>query len=143
VTEHEEPDEARALIQMSRSADYKIRADAARRLAHFAVDAAAAHRLRQLILDADDTMVTFVATTALIARGDAAGLAIVASALAVADENQLDWIDTGVGDGLNRSESARQHAMRICSDLATRHPDESVRRGASLLDPLLGRAGLA
>jgi hypothetical protein len=48
--------------------------------------------LRRLILDPEDTFVTFRVARALVARGDDDGLGAVLSAGGGADDNHLDWI---------------------------------------------------
>jgi hypothetical protein len=134
-------DEARravvvALTRLAGSADYRDRADAGRGLASFAEMPGATGPLLDLVLDAEDTFVTRMTAEALLQRHDSAGLAVVASALAIADANQTDWIHTAVFDVLGMSEHDRDAAVRECAALA-KAPDEQVRLGAVQLAAML------
>jgi hypothetical protein len=125
-----------ALTGLAGCADYHDRADAGRCLARFAEMPAARGPLLDLVLDAGDTFVTRATTEALLRRGDTAGLAVVASALAVADPNHADWVGTAVFDVFMVSSDERDAAVRECEAL-TRSPDERRRLGAGRLMALL------
>ncbi len=92
--------------------------------------------LLELVLDRDDTVVTRVTTEALLRRKDSAGLATVASALAVADLNHGDWIHTAVVDVFSVFSHDRDDAIRLCEKLL-QDADERVARGARQLYELL------
>lgn len=132
-----------ALIELAGSANYRDRADAGRSLASFAEVPAAARTLLGLVLDAGDTFVTRVTAEALLRRHDTVGLAVVAAALTVADDNHADWIHTAVLDVFLVFARERDAAVREC-EVLTRGADEQVHRGARQLidmlekiDPLL------
>ncbi|MFI6228547.1 hypothetical protein ACIBCR_14700 [Micromonospora echinospora] len=135
-----------ALRDLARSRDYRDRADAGCALASFAELPEAAEALRELVLDAGDTFVTRTTAEALLRRMDTLGLAVVGSALAVADPGHGDWIHTAVVDVFGVFSRDRDAAMRDCAAL-TEDPDEHVRQGADQLlailadiDPVLREA---
>lgn len=135
-----------ALVRLAGSPDCRDRADAGRALANFAEMVDAAEPLLGLVLDADDTFVTRATTEALLRRKDPAGLALVASALAAADPDHADWIDTAVLDVFSLFAGDRDAAVRECEALG-RHADERTRDGADQLiamlaaiDPILRQA---
>jgi hypothetical protein len=134
-------DEARraaviALIGLAGSHDYRDRADAGRALASFAETPEARGPLLELVLDAGDTFVARVTAEALLRRQDAVGLVAVASALAAADSNHADWIQSAVLDVFGVFSRDRDAAVRGC-EVLTRDHDERVRRGSDqLLDML-------
>lgn len=130
-----------ALVVLSWSGDFQDRQDAGVALARFAELPVAARRLLGLVLDPEDTAVTRGTVDALVQRQDEVGLAIVAAALSGADDNQADWIQTGVDDGLQMSEDARREALASCASLRETHDTDAVRRGASLLKAMLDRLG--
>ncbi|MFK4119986.1 hypothetical protein [Streptomyces longwoodensis] len=80
-----------------------------------------------LLLDVEDTAVTRQTAEALIRVGTVAAIRLVALAVAKADDNQADWLQTGVHDALVALGSAPGLAA-ACEKLA-RDPDEAVRRG--------------
>lgn len=132
-----------ALGALGRSRDHRDRADAGRGLAGFAEMPEAAARLLELVLDPDDTYVTRETAGALLRRSDRAALAIVASALAVADPNHSDWIQTAITDVLGIFASDLDEAKRLSEELA-RDTDARVALGArrlfeslSEIDPVL------
>ena len=112
------------------------------RLARSADDPAAGALLRELVLDAEDTAVTLAASTALMERGDRAGLGILAAALATADDQQGNWIEAGVAEALGESEEARDKAMAIARECFAGAVDDAARRGTERLLSLLRTAGL-
>ncbi|MGW4400619.1 hypothetical protein ACWEHA_35455 [Amycolatopsis nivea] len=121
-----------ALIRLSESPGYLDRADAGRALASFAEMPEAKGPLLGLVLDADNTFVTRETAEALLRRHDSAGLAVVAAALADADQNQGDWIHTAVDDVFVVYDTERDAALRECQALEE-DADERTRRGAKLL----------
>ncbi|GHF86895.1 hypothetical protein GCM10018790_75500 [Kitasatospora xanthocidica] len=125
-----------ALGELGRSRDYRDRADAGRGLAGFAEMQQALGPLLELVLDPGDTFVTRVTTEALLRRRDRAGLATVASALAVADPNHGDWIHTAVADVFSIFSDDRDDAIRLCEELS-QDADDRVARGARRLHELL------
>lgn len=92
----------RSLARLSESSDYRDRAVAGIGLASFAGLAAADDALRRLVLDPEDTHVTSEMTFSLARFADRdAGLAVVASAFHSADEDQANWIESGLEDALS------------------------------------------
>jgi hypothetical protein len=130
-----------SLVTLSRSADFRDRQDAGIALARFAESTTAARRLAELVLDPEDTAVTRATVEALIQRRDGVGLATVAGALASADDNHSDWIQTGVEDGLQMSEHARSDTLAVCLALREEHKDDAVRHGARTLALMLHDVG--
>ncbi|MEU8663818.1 hypothetical protein [Actinoplanes philippinensis] len=136
-------DEARlaavaALIGLAGSPDHRDRADAGRSLASFAEVPGAGEALSGLMLDAGDTFITRETATALLRRQDSVGLAMVASALTVADDNHADWIHTAVLDVFMVFAHERDAALRECEALAG-GADEQIHRGARQLIDMLGK----
>lgn len=130
-------DAVAALVALAASPDCRDRADAGRGLACFAELAQARATLLALVLDKSDTYVTRETAQALLRRHDAAGLAVVASALADASPNHADWIDAAVLDVFGVFADARDTAVRCCEAL-TQAEDERVRLGAvQLIDMLV------
>lgn len=125
-----------ALVRLAESADYHNRTDAGRSLASFAEMPEAKGPLLDLVLDAGDTFVTHATATALLQRHDPAGLAVIASALAIADPNHADWIHSAVCDVLKVFSQDRDAAARECEALA-QDPDEQVRSGAVQLTSMI------
>ena len=125
-----------ALGELGRSHDYRDRADAGHGLARFAEMQEALGPLLELMLDPGDTFVTRVTAEAVLRRKDRAGLAIVASALAVADENHSDWIHTAVDDVFSIFADDRDNAIQLCEEL-TRDTDDRVALGARQLHEFL------
>lgn len=91
------------LVTLAQSHDYRDRVVAATGMARLAHLPAATTWLQKLLLDAEDTAVTEAAARALIARGDEHGIRALVAALTEADDNQVDWIESGVGDALGES----------------------------------------
>ena len=124
------------LGELGRSHDYRDRADAGHGLAGFAEMQEALGPLLALVLDAGDTFVTRVTTKALLRRQDRIGLAVVASALAVADSNHSDWIHTAVHDVFSIFSEDRDNALQLCEEML-RDSDERVALGARQLHEAL------
>ncbi|MEW2574200.1 hypothetical protein [Streptomyces sp. NPDC047070] len=82
-----------------------------------------------LLLDVEDTAVTRQTAEALTRVGTVAALRLVALAVAEADDNQADWLQTGVQDALRGGNSVPDIAA-ACGKLA-RDPEEAVRRAAA------------
>ncbi|WP_232534035.1 hypothetical protein [Plantactinospora sp. KBS50] len=125
-----------ALLGLAGSGAYQDRADAGRALASFAEMPGSAQPLRRLLLDADDTFVTLVTADALLRRRDLVGLALVAGALADADDNRADWIFTAVQDVYMIYAGERDAAVRMC-DALLEDPDPGIRQGAARLSGTL------
>ncbi|MFJ5850796.1 hypothetical protein [Streptomyces sp. NPDC092903] len=117
------------LRELGRSHDYRDRADAGHGLAGFAEMQEALGPLLDLVLDAGDTFVTRVTAEALLRRKDRIGLAVVASALAVADSNHSDWIHTALHDVFSIFSEDRDNAMQLCEEMS-RDTDDRVALGA-------------
>ncbi|MGW2671173.1 hypothetical protein ACWC5F_24350 [Streptomyces sp. NPDC001272] len=125
-----------ALGELGRSHDHRDRADAGHGLAAFADVPEAFGPLLELVLDPRDTFVTRRTTEALLRRQDRAGLTVVASALAVADPNHSDWINTAVLDVLSIFSGDRDDAVRLCEEVS-QGADDRVARGARKLRELI------
>ncbi|BEL07020.1 hypothetical protein Q0Z83_052110 [Actinoplanes sichuanensis] len=125
-----------ALIELATSRDVSDRADAGRSLAGFVADPDARAALVDLLLDAADTFVTRVTAEALLRRQDTAGLAVVATALAGADSNHADWIQTAVLDVFGVFGDERDAVLLLCEALPL-DPDDRVRAGAPQLIAML------
>lgn len=127
-----------ALLDLSRSADYRDRADAGRCLAWFAERPEAGARLHELVVDAEDTFVTAVTTEALLRRGDEAGLAAVAVGLAYAAEDHERWIETAAREVFGVFARERDAAVGVCEMLERdAGRDADVRAGAARLATVL------
>ncbi|MFI7501635.1 hypothetical protein ACIBVL_24650 [Streptomyces sp. NPDC049687] len=125
-----------ALRELGRSHDYRDRADAGHGLAGFAEMEEALGPLLELVLDSGDTFVTRVTAEAALRRKDRFGLAVVASALAVADSNHSDWIHTAILDVFSVSSEDRDDAMQLCEEMV-RDDDDRVALGARQLHEIL------
>ncbi|WP_229860965.1 hypothetical protein [Streptomyces litmocidini] len=66
---------------------------------------------------------------ALTRVGTAAAMRLIALAVAEADDDHADWLQTGVHDALVDPDGGPDVAA-VCGKLA-RHPEEAVRRGAA------------
>lgn len=88
--------------------------------------------LRELVLDPNYTFVTRATAEAVLRRKDKAGLAIIASALAVADSHHSDWIHAAIVDVFGVFSSDRDCAVQLSEELA-RDTDDRVSAGAPLL----------
>jgi hypothetical protein len=125
-----------ALHELGRSHDYRDRADAGHGLAGFAEMQEALGPLLELVLDPGDTFVTRVTAEAALRRKDRIGLAVVASALAVADSNHSDWIHTAILDVYSIFSEDRDNAMQLCEEML-RDNDDRVALGARQLREIL------
>ncbi|MEU3861972.1 hypothetical protein AB0F03_32195 [Streptomyces sp. NPDC028722] len=81
------------------------------------------------MLAAEDTAVTRQTAEALARAGTPAAVKLIALAAAGADDNQADWLRTGVRDALAGPDGVPGLAA-ACRELA-RDPEEAVRRGAA------------
>jgi hypothetical protein len=118
----------RSLARLSESSDFRDRAVAGIGLAPFAGLAAADDALRRLVLDPEDTHVTSETTFSLarFAERDA-GLAVVASALHSADEDQANWIESGLEDALSFNPTALDQAISYFTALRAESDDPSCK----------------
>ncbi|MEU7283204.1 HEAT repeat domain-containing protein [Streptomyces sp. NPDC045431] len=89
-----------AALAEASSPSWTRRARAGRALAPFAEVPEAAEALVALLLDDEDTAVTRHTAEALARVGTVAAIRLIALAAAEADDNQADWLQTGVGDAL-------------------------------------------
>ncbi|WP_419664809.1 hypothetical protein [Streptomyces sp. 2-1] len=83
---------------LGRRDDWRDRADAGHSLAEFAEMPEAVEPLLGLVLDRGDTFVARRTAEGLLRRKDRVGLTIVASALAVANDNHADYIHVAIVD---------------------------------------------
>ncbi|OEV02896.1 hypothetical protein AN216_14315 [Streptomyces oceani] len=126
------------LAEIGRSDDWRDRADAGHSLAVFAETREALEPLLGLVLDPRDTFVTRRTAEGLLRRRDRAGLTIVASALAVANDNHADWIHTAIVDVLSIFSDDLDEALRLCEEMAG-DTDDRVALGARLLHESLAQ----
>ncbi|MFE4872052.1 hypothetical protein [Streptomyces sp. NPDC056682] len=117
-----------ALVEAS-SPSWTQRVRAGRDLASFADVPAAAEVLVGLLLDVEDTAVTRQTAEALARVGTVAAVRLIALAVAEADDNHADWLQTGVHDALVDPDGVPDVAA-TCRKLA-RDQEEAVRRGAA------------
>ncbi|WP_392972742.1 hypothetical protein [Streptomyces sp. LN245] len=81
-----------------------------------------------LLPDVEDTAVTRQTAETLARVGTVAAIRLIALAVAEADDNQADWLQTGVHDALVGG--SVPDVAAACGKLA-RDPEEAVRRGAA------------
>lgn len=122
-------------IHLAASPAHQDRIAAAELLSVIAEQSAAARTLRALLLDPWDTAVTEAAARELTARQDELGLSLIASCLIEADPQQMDWIESGVAEGI-ASDQARAWAIATARQLGTVGGE-----GAQRLLTILERAG--
>ena len=133
----------RSLARLSESSDYRDRAVAGIGLASFAGLAAADDALRRLVLDPEDTHVTSETTFSLARFADRdAGLAVVASAFHSADEDQANWIESGLEDALSFDPMALDHAISYLGALRAESDDSSSGAHERLVQFLLNLKSL-
>ncbi|WP_107089014.1 HEAT repeat domain-containing protein [Streptomyces sp. NRRL B-3648] len=118
-----------AALAEASSPSWTQRVRAGRDLASFADVPEAAEALVGLLLDVEDTAVTRQTAQALARVGTPAAVRLIALAVAEADDNQADWLRTGVHDALVGPDGLPGVAG-ACGKLA-RDPEEAVRRGAA------------
>lgn len=82
-----------------------------------------------LLLDVEDTAVTRQTAEALARVGTVTAIRLIALAVAEADDNQADWLQTGMHDAL-AGPGGVPDVAGVCGEL-TRDPEEAVRRGAA------------
>jgi hypothetical protein len=119
-----------AVLAEASSPLWTQRVRAGRELAPYADVPEAGDVLLGLLLDVEDTAVTRQTAEALARAGTAAAVRLIALALAEADDNQADWLHTGVHDALLGSDGVRDVVAAACGEIA-RDKDEAVRRGAA------------
>lgn len=101
-------------------------------LAGFAEMPEAVEPLLGLVLDRGDTLVTRRTADGLLRRKDRVGLSIVASALAVANDNHADYIHVAIVDVFSIFSDDLDATLRLCEEMAG-DADDRVARGARLL----------
>ncbi len=121
------------LLLLARSPRPDVRADAGRELAAYVGEERADAALVRLIQDLDDTLPTLETATALLARGDDAGVRLLAVALSEADEDSVNHSLDALWEAT--ATQSQFDALRARVQLAVANPDPSVQRGArTLLD---------
>ncbi|MFF0190338.1 hypothetical protein [Streptomyces sp. NPDC005244] len=118
-----------AALAEASSPSWPQRVRAGRDLASFADVPEAAEALVKLLLDVGDTAVIRQTAEALVRVGTVAAVRLIALAVAEADDQQADWLQTGVHDALVGPDGVLGVAA-ICGQLA-RDPEEAVRRSAA------------
>ncbi|OIJ64072.1 hypothetical protein WN71_030795 [Streptomyces mangrovisoli] len=92
-----------------------------------------------LLSDIEDTAVTRQTAEALARVGTPAAVRVIALAVAGADDNQADWLQTGIQDAIEGPGGA-PGVGSVCGQLA-RDPEEAVRRGAAEISAWVGETG--
>ncbi|MFI9810405.1 hypothetical protein ACIHEJ_40090 [Streptomyces sp. NPDC052301] len=118
-----------AALAEALSPSWTQRVRAGRDLASFADTPEAAATLVGLLLDVEDTAVTRRTAEALARVGTVNAIRLIALAVAAADDDQADWLQSGVHDALEGAGGAPDVAA-ACGKLA-RDPEEAVRRGVA------------
>ncbi|MFF7728795.1 hypothetical protein [Streptomyces sp. NPDC008001] len=118
-----------AALAEASSPTWTQRIRAGRDLASFAEVPEAGEALVGLLLDVEDTAVTRQTAEALARVGTVAAMRLIALAVADADDNQADWLQTGVCDAFVGPDGVPDLAV-VCGELA-RDPEEAVRQGAT------------
>ncbi|MGN5635115.1 HEAT repeat domain-containing protein [Streptomyces sp. AC154] len=114
---------------------WSVRAAAGRRLAADAEVPEVAVLLGRLLLDPYDTFVTRETAEALLLRGDATGLRLVLAALARADAQTGDQIQSAIVNVCEQSREDIEHLAELAATLVS-DPDAGVREEArGLLGP--------
>ena len=126
-----------ALVALARSEVWTDRRDAAVALASFLDSDDAQAALYDLLLDGSDTAVTRAATAAVARQADARGWAVITLALASADDDQGEWIGTGVGEGVGWSEPGDRDIAVTTAARLLEHPEPHIRLGAQRLMEML------
>ena len=120
------------VLQLAISAEVPDRMEAGQRLASFAGQPTADALLRRLLLDDENTAVTYETAEAHLARKDLAGARAVARAIAEADPRDLTaaWIGDAIyGEWMMRQEDI-DLGYQLCEALL--NSDETpVRQGAA------------
>jgi hypothetical protein len=117
-----------AALAEASSPSWTQRVRAGRDLAPFADVPEAAEVLVGLLLDVEDTAVTRQTAEALTRVGTVAAVRLIAFAVAEADGDHADWLQTGVHDALVGPDGVPDVAA-ACRKLA-KDQEEAVRRGA-------------
>ncbi|WP_207400881.1 hypothetical protein [Actinomadura roseirufa] len=118
-----------AALAEALSPSWEQRARAGRDLVSFADVPEAAQALVGLLLDVEDTAVIRQTAEVLARVGTVAAIRLIALAVTEADDNQADWLQTGVFDALVGPDGVRDVAA-ACGKLV-RDSEEAVRRGAA------------
>jgi hypothetical protein len=118
-----------AALAEASSPSWTQRVRAGRDLASFTDVPEAAEALVGLLLDVEDTAVTRQTAEALARVGTVGAIRLIAFAVAEADDNQADWLQTGIYDALAGPDGVPDVAA-ACGKLAL-DPEEAVRRGAA------------
>ncbi|MFD3335960.1 hypothetical protein ACFWV1_25385 [Streptomyces sp. NPDC058700] len=119
-----------AALAEASSPSWAQRVRAGRDLASFVDVPEAAEVLVGLLLDVEDTAVTRETAEALARVGTVAAVRLIALAVAEADDNQTDWLQTGVHDALVGADGGVPNVAAACADLA-RDQEDAVRRAAA------------
>ncbi|MEU2120140.1 hypothetical protein ABZ567_31920 [Streptomyces sp. NPDC016459] len=119
-----------AALAEASSPSWAQRVRAGRDLASFVDVPEAAEVLVGLLLDVEDTAVTRETAEALARVGTVAAVRLIALAVAEADNNQADWLQTGVHDALVGADGGVPNVAAACADLA-RDQEDAVRRAAA------------
>ncbi|CAL9619225.1 hypothetical protein SUDANB99_05780 [Streptomyces sp. enrichment culture] len=101
----------------ARSPSWAVRAAAGRRLAVAAREPGVAPVLHRLLLDDQDTAVTQETAEALLERWDVHGLRLVLAALAVADDDTGDHIDSALHNICHQSREDEARLRALASEL--------------------------
>jgi hypothetical protein len=119
------------LLAQARSSRPDVRADAGRDLAAHVGDERADAALIQLVQDPENTLPTLETATALLARGDDAGVRLLALALADADEDSVNHALDALWDAAatdSELDALRSRIERVALD-----PHPSIQSGSRTL----------
>jgi len=127
------------LLQLAVSPEVPDRMDAGQGLARYAGRPAVDALLHRLLLDEQNTAITYETAEALLARGDLVGARAVARAMAEADPRDLTaaWLLDAVHNAWRLRQEDVDRARRLCEALVS-SGDALVRRGAAGLLVYLG-----
>lgn len=120
------------LPQLALSPHFSERVEAGHGLARYAGRQSVDALLHRLLLDDQDTLVTYETAEALLARGDLVGARQVARAVAEVDPWDLAaaWIGSAVHNEWRLRPEDMAEGRRLCEALVD-SDDDSVRRGAA------------
>ncbi len=126
------------LVALATSENFRDRVAAANRLTRLVDVPTVRPWLHRLVLDDEDTAVSEAAARALTVRGDELALRVLAGAISIADDNQLDWITEGVQEALATSAEVRNRASAFLERMLSESPaakDPGVLRLLAALSP--------
>ena len=119
---------------------WEERAAAGGALAAGAGGAHADRQILELLLDPDDTAVTFRTAVALVEQRTTKAIRLIMMASATADDNHLDWLGEAVDEFRARGNDADESFLREALRTLERDDDPACARAARLWLSELGWA---